>query len=78
MLDESDKNVTRHFFVFQIFEATKLYIGNLNTGRILNAPPANPRIDIYRYYNIDPKEGIDESGAKYVFQSTALKYVHYS
>ena len=26
--------------------------------RILKAPPANPRFYIYRYYNIDPKEGL--------------------
>ena len=26
--------------------------------RILKAPPANPGVYIYRYYNIDPKEGL--------------------
>ena len=25
---------------------------------ILKAPPVNPRVYIYRYYNIDPKEGL--------------------
>ena len=26
--------------------------------RILKAPPVNPRVYIYRYYNIDPMEGL--------------------
>ena len=26
-------------------------------GCMLKAPPGNPRVYIYRYYNIDPKEG---------------------
>ena len=29
------------------------------SGRILKAPTANPRVYIYWYYNIDPKEGIE-------------------
>ena len=27
-------------------------------GLILKAPPVNPRVYIYQYYNIDPKEGL--------------------
>ena len=26
--------------------------------QILKAPPAKPQVYIYRYYNIDPKEGL--------------------
>ena len=28
-----------------------------NLGRLLTAPPVNPRVYIYWYYNIDPTEG---------------------
>ena len=25
---------------------------------LLKVPPVNPQVNIYRYYNIDPKEGL--------------------
>ena len=27
-------------------------------GRLLKAPPVNPQVNIYQYYNLDPKEGL--------------------
>ena len=37
--------------------------------RRLKAPPVNPRVYIYRYYNTDPKEGL-KYGLKYVIVPT--------
>ena len=52
------KMLLENRFEPQIPNRGRLVLGQEKEERLLKAPPVNPRVYIFWYYNIDPKEGL--------------------